>query len=106
MLRLMAGGKPIAYLYNLKFKGHIGFYLSGVDYSAAEKYRPGMIAHWLAIEHYLASDANTYDFLAGDNLYKERLCTNQREMLDLIFWRPRPLLQLENAIRNIKRRYL
>ena len=102
LFRLSAGEKPIAYLYNLKFKGHIGFYLSGIDYSTAEKYRPGMLAHWLAIEHYLSAGANTYDFLAGQNHYKERLCTNQREMLDLIFWRPRPLLRLENTIRNLK----
>lgn len=102
LLQLSAGEKPIAYLYNLKFKGHIGFYLSGIDYSTAEKYRPGMLAHWLAIEYYLSAGANTYDFLAGQNLYKERLCTNQQEMLDLIFWRPRPLLRLENAIRNLK----
>jgi len=102
LLRLSAGEKPIAYLYTLKFKGHIGFYLSGIDYSTAEKYRPGMLAHWLAIEHYLAAGANTYDFLAGQNLYKERLCTNQREMLDLVFWRPRPLLRLENTIRNLR----
>ena len=102
LFRLSAGDKPIAYLYNLKFKGHIGFYLSGIDYSTAERYRPGMLAHWLAIEHYLSAGANTYDFLAGQNLYKERLCTNQREMFDLIFWRPRPLLRLENTIRNLK----
>jgi hypothetical protein len=102
LLRLSAGEKPIAYLYNLKSKGHIGFYLSGIDYSIAEQFRPGMLAHWLAIEHYLSAGANTYDFLAGQNLYKERLCTHQQEMLDLIFWRPRPLLRLENAIRNFK----
>jgi hypothetical protein len=102
LLRLSVGDQPIAYLYNLKHKGHVGFYLSGIDYGLAEKYRPGMILHWLAIEHYMLEGAEVYDFLAGHSQYKDRLATDRNSMIDLIFWRPRLKLKIENMFRKGK----
>lgn len=102
LLKLSAGDQPIAYLYNLKHKGHVGFYLSGIDYRTAERFRPGMLVHWLAIERYLSEGAEVYDFLAGQNIYKERMSTDQYLMTDLIFWRSSPILMVENFIRRCK----
>ena len=102
LLRLESGGHAIAYLYNLKHSGHVSFYLSGVDYDLARSYRPGLLAHWLAIERYLAGGERVYDFLMGQNQYKERLSTDRAEMIDLVFWRPKFALDLEHTLRRVR----
>ena len=104
LLRLESGGAAIAYLYNLKFKGHISFYLSGIDYALARNMRPGMLAHWLAIERYLSNGESVYDFLMGHNQYKEHLSTDCAEMIDLVFWRPKLTLDLEDFLRRARQR--
>ena len=104
LLRLESGGVAIAYLYNLKFNGHISFYLSGIDYGLARDFHPGMLAHWLAIERYLSDGEDVYDFLMGQNQYKERLSTDRAEMIDLVFWRPKLTLDLEDFLRRVRQR--
>ena len=53
-LRLSAGDRVLAYLYCFVSDGHVHFYLSGIDYSTGRQFRPGMLAHWLAIGFPLA----------------------------------------------------
>lgn len=102
LLRLESGGHVIAYLYNLKSGGHVSFYMSGIDYALARNFQPGMLAHWLAIERYLSNGESVYDFLMGQNQYKERLSTNHAEMIDLVFWRPKLALDLEDLLRRVR----
>jgi len=102
LLRLESGGVAIAYLYNLKSGGHVSFYMSGIDYALARRFHPGMLAHWLAIERYLSNGEKVYDFLMGQNQYKERLSTDRAEMIDLVFWRPKPALDLEDFLRRVR----
>ena len=102
LLRLESGGHAIAYLYNLKSGGHVSFYMSGIDYALARKFHPGMLAHWLAIERYLSDGESVYDFLMGQNQYKERLSTDRAEMIDLVFWRPKLALDLEDFLRRVR----
>ena len=102
LLRLESGGQAIAYLYNLKANGHISFYLSGIDYARARAFHPGLLAHWLAIERYLSEGERIYDFLMGQNQYKERLSTDCAEMIDLVFWRPKFALDVEHMIRRFR----
>jgi CelD/BcsL family acetyltransferase involved in cellulose biosynthesis len=103
MLKLVAGEKPLAYLYNFVFKGQVLFYMSGVDYDGTEQYKPGMLAHWFAIEHNLVTGAKTYDFLAGTNRYKESLCTDRAVRVCIVLRRPTLLFRLENGLRQLKR---
>jgi CelD/BcsL family acetyltransferase involved in cellulose biosynthesis len=103
VLCLEAGSRAIAYLYNFRLDGHAYFYLSGIDYEHAEQYRPGMLAHWMAIERYVSMGDRIYDFLAGDNTYKARLCTDQAIQQDWIFWRPSVALRIEDLLRRLRR---
>ena len=102
LLRLESGGHALAYLYNLKSGGHVSFYMSGIDYALARRFHPGMLAHWLAIERYLSNGEKVYDFLMGQNQYKERLSTDRAEMIDLVFWRPKLALDLEDFLRRAR----
>jgi hypothetical protein len=104
MLRLSAGGKPLAYLYNFIFKGTSSFYMSGIDYNQTTSFRPGMLAHWYAIEKNLSLDLAKYDFLAGTNRYKESLSTTKNTRVSVIVRKPSFLFKVEDAIRKYKRR--
>ena len=46
----------------------------------------------------------TIDFLAGENAYKERLSTHRDALVDLVLWRNRALLKVEDALRRMRRR--
>ncbi len=101
--RLLAGDAVLAYLYNFVSDGHVHFYLSGIDYSVDPSVKPGMLAHWLAIEHNLADGREVYDFLAGDARYKRSLSTGRDRTLWLVLQRPRWRLQFEGFARRLKR---
>ncbi len=105
-LRLTAGDTVLAYLYNFVSGLHAHFYLSGIDYSVDPSVKPGMLAHWLAIEHNLATGMDVYDFLAGDARYKRSLSTGQDRTLWLVLQRPRWRLQFEGFARGLKRSLL
>lgn len=104
-LRLRAGSKVLAYLYNFVAGDRVHFYLSGIDYSDP-KAKPGMLAHWLAIESNLAAGRRVYDFLAGDARYKRNLSTHRSRTLWLVLQRPRWRLQLEAFGGRVKRTVL
>jgi hypothetical protein len=103
MLQLIAGDKPLAYLYNFIYKKQALFYMSGVDYQDTEQFKPGLLAHWLAIEHNLAAGVMTYDFLAGTNRYKESLSTDSANRLCIVLRRPTVNFKIENWLRQLKR---
>ena len=74
LLRIAAGGDAIGYLYNFRYRDRIAAYQSGFDYEAAGAHaKPGLTCHHLAIEHYAATGAVAYDFLAGGDRYKASL---------------------------------
>jgi len=104
-MRLTAGDRTLAYLYNLVHAGHVHFYLSGIDYAVDEGMRPGLLAHWLAVEHNLAAGHGLYDFLAGDARYKRSLSTHQDRMQWLVLQRPRWRLRLEDIGRHLRQQW-
>jgi hypothetical protein len=105
-LRLRAGHTVLAYLYNFVTGGNVHFYLSGINYQLEPNLRPGMLAHWMAIEASLESGKRSYDFLAGDARYKRSLSTAEDKVLWLVLQRPRLKLQIEASMRRAKRHWL
>lgn len=73
--KIQFGHVLLAYLYFLEVDGHLQFYLSAVDYShgRGNKYKPGLVAHYVMIEQSIMRNANVYDFLGGDARYKHSL---------------------------------
>jgi hypothetical protein len=106
MLRLSAGGKPLAYLYNFLYRGNSLFYMSGIDYLETEEFKPGLLAHWYAIEKNIAEGNHTYDFLAGTNRYKESLSSDVENRLCLVIRRPSLLFRLEDMMRSLRRKWV
>jgi CelD/BcsL family acetyltransferase involved in cellulose biosynthesis len=105
-LRLTAGGRELGYLYNHVYAGRVSSYQSGFAYpddAAGQHYRPGLVAHALAIEHNAARGLEVYDFLAGDSDFKRRLATGEEPLAWLVVQRPRLKLRLENVARRARR---
>ena len=105
-LRLRAGDTVLGYLYNFVKGAAVHFYLSGINHQLEPNLRPGMVAHWMAIEANLSSGKRTYDFLAGDARYKRSLSTDKDSLVWLVLQRPRLKLWIEARVRNVKRKWL
>jgi Acetyltransferase (GNAT) domain len=101
-LKCSAGGVTFAYLYNFVAGDRVHFYLSGVNYGVSHAIRPGMLAHWMAIEKNLSSGRSLYDFLAGDARYKRSLSTGEDRTVWLVLRRPRWRLEIESWARQLK----
>ena len=83
MLRLSAGDRRVGFLYNLVHRGVVYQYQSGFDLDASRGsgWRPGLVSHVRAIELNRDAGLARYDFLAGDQRYKQE-GTRQCRRLD------------------------
>jgi CelD/BcsL family acetyltransferase involved in cellulose biosynthesis len=91
LIHVTAGEQTVGYLYNLVHDGWVAAYQSGFDFSGdADRLRPGMICHLLAIEHYRNAGARRYDFLGGDARYKRSFANAEIELLWLEIRRTLP----------------
>jgi CelD/BcsL family acetyltransferase involved in cellulose biosynthesis len=104
ILRLNAGDTELGYLYNLVHRGRVIFYQSGFNYGLLDKHdRPGVVCHWLAIEHNLGAGHQLYDFAAGDYRYKQSLSTQHEAQGSHVFQRDGLLPRLDQRLRDWKR---
>jgi CelD/BcsL family acetyltransferase involved in cellulose biosynthesis len=82
VVRVTAGARVVGYLYNLIHDGWVASYQSGFDFAAdADRLRPGLICHALAIDHYRRAGLLVYDFLGGEARYKRSLANAERALL-------------------------
>jgi len=68
----------------MRHRGVVTFYQSGLRYEDDNRLKPGLIAHSLAIQHYLDGKASEYDFLAGERgrvQYKQSLGSCKRQLM-------------------------
>jgi len=62
------------YLYNFVHDGWVAAYQSGFDFGPdADRLRPGLVCHLMAIQHYAGAGMRRYDFLGGEARYKRSL---------------------------------
>jgi CelD/BcsL family acetyltransferase involved in cellulose biosynthesis len=91
LIHVTAGERTVGYLYNFVHDGWVAAYQSGFDFGPdADRLRPGMICHLLAIEHYRRAGARRYDFLGGDARYKRSFANAEIELLWLEIRRTLP----------------
>lgn len=91
LLRVWCGDTVIGILYNLVSHGHVAFYQSGFLYDDDPRFKPGLVTHHLAVEHYLAAGLLEYDFLPSapsEDRYKRSLATASRRLGTLTLARP------------------
>jgi CelD/BcsL family acetyltransferase involved in cellulose biosynthesis len=74
LIRVGAGERVVGYLYNFVHDGWVAAYQSGFDFGRdADRLRPGLICHLMAIQHYRRAGMRRYDFLGGEARYKRSL---------------------------------
>ena len=106
LLRIQAGAETLGVLYYFIHRARVCFYQSGFRYSADNRLKPGLLAHYLAIRHYLNdAAANEYDFLAGDSQYKRSLAADQRTLYWTWLRRPTLPTLLYYGLRSLKHTY-
>jgi CelD/BcsL family acetyltransferase involved in cellulose biosynthesis len=105
VLRVLCGDQLIGVLYNLAANGHVAFYQSGFKYDDDPRSRPGLVSHFLAIQHYFEAGMREYDFLPsgpGEGRYKSSLANASRRLGTLTLARPGWRREGVEALRRIK----
>jgi CelD/BcsL family acetyltransferase involved in cellulose biosynthesis len=78
--------KLLAFLVNIRFGGKVYHYNTCFD-EAASAISPGMLMHSEAIQEAFAQGMSEYDFLSGDEPYKDRWCSGRRDILHVALFR-------------------
>jgi len=104
LVRISAGGAPVAYLYNFLYRGTVYYYASGIAYEPDNKARPGLLSHAMCIAHHLARGDDCYDFMAGAARYKESLGTPGPAISTIIVERAGIRSMLAGAMRGFRER--
>ncbi len=102
IVKVSAGAHDFGYLLNF-VKGHrVMNYQSGFAYEAHDHYKPGLVAHALAIQEYLDNGKSSYNFLAGDSQYKSSLSNTSEDLYWLAVQKNSIFLRLERGARHMK----
>lgn len=105
VLKVSYGSDVIAYLYNFVVKERVYFYLSANVYTYNSKHsKPGLVAHTLAVEYYIARNIHLYDLMGGDSQYKRSIASNGQPISIVRFQRNNLRMFIERKARNIKQR--
>ncbi|GMQ88573.1 MAG: hypothetical protein BMS9Abin09_0001 [Gammaproteobacteria bacterium] len=98
LVRIRLGDIELGYLYNLIKDDCVYFYQSGFNYEAGKKLKPGLIAHYKAIEYNFEQGMSVYNFLASDDRYKRSLSTNKHRLLWVSLQKNKLRFRLENTL--------
>lgn len=108
VLRVRFGDEVVGFLYNLRYRGRVSFYQSGLAYHGDDnRLKPGLVAHALAVDHYLAAGEAEYDFLGGEPAsvrYKTSLATDRRVLAWVELPCPSYKMRALRALRHARRR--
>ena len=94
------GDETIAVLYNFIHEKRVMNYQTGLKFEDDNRLAPGFVAHFLAAEHYQRAGFETYDLLAGDADYKQRLGTVETTLTSLVLERPTWRNRLRSLIKR------
>lgn len=100
-VHVRVGNVELGYLYNLIKDDCVYFYQSGFNYEAGKKLKPGLIAHYKAIEYNYEQGMSAYNFLASDDRYKRSLSTNKHQLLWVSLQKNKLKFQLENTLDDL-----
>lgn len=102
LMQLRAGERVLAAFYNLCYRNTVSFYLGVTAAETDNRLKPGLLGHSLCIEDYLARGFSFYDFMGGQERYKESLGKQHSQLLQISLQRPRMNLALERALRALR----
>ncbi|GBL04228.1 protein involved in cellulose biosynthesis (CelD)-like protein [Glaciecola sp. KUL10] len=103
LIKIIAGARVVGFLYNFVEPHEIKFYLAATNFNNGDKnLKPGLIAHYLAINHYLKAGYDVYDFMAGESQYKRSLSSSISQVSLSSFKRANIASQTETYLRKLK----
>jgi len=101
-INLYSGNTLIGSLYNFLFNNQVYFYQSGFEYRSENIYKPGLITHYLAINHYASLGYQTYDLLVGELDYKKSISSHSYPMPSYRLRTNKLRFKLEDSLRYLK----
>lgn len=107
LARAAAGDEPIGLIYGFVDGRRVLFYQSGLRYESDNRYKPGLVTHFLAIQFCLSRGFDEYDFLAGEPeppRYKTSLANAHRLLAWAVFERDNRRMRLVTVLREMKHR--
>ena len=102
LVQISVAGEPIGYLYNLLDRGSVRYYFSGFRFEPDNRLKPGLVCHTLCIEHHRKRGMDIYDFMGGDQRYKQELGQPGPDIICLAVQRPNWMLAAERPLRRLK----
>ncbi len=102
LIRIFNEHEDIGYIYNFVFKNEVLFYQCGFNYHSDNKYRPGLVSHYLAINECLAKGFSKYNFLVGQTQYKQSLSTQSDMLKTAVVSRNNLKSKFESSLRALK----
>ncbi len=102
LMQISAAGEPIGYLYNFLDRGSVRYYFSGFRFEPDNRLKPGLVSHALCIEHHRKRGMDVYDFMGGDQRYKQELGQPGPDIICLAVQRPNWMLAAERPLRRLK----
>jgi CelD/BcsL family acetyltransferase involved in cellulose biosynthesis len=73
-----------------------------LEENVSNKLKPGLVAHFLAIEYYKKLGFEVYDFMGGDARYKASFSNKISGLIIAKFQRKTVLLGIENLLKMVK----
>jgi len=106
ILRVSAGRHELGYLFNFVYRDRVSNYQSGFQFGPDGRYKPGLVAHALAVKHYANADSylGKYSLLAGASQYKVSISTDYEELYWYIYRPASRLIKLNKVIAFIANR--
>ncbi|MBW8191612.1 GNAT family N-acetyltransferase [Neiella marina] len=102
LLALVIDKEPTCFLYNLLDENSVYFYLSAIPPERDNRIKLGLVAHTLAMARYAQQGFKCYDFLAGENRYKQSLSDTRYSMRLACYHRRSFTAKIEGLLRHIK----
>ncbi len=100
LFEVRAGDETIAVLYNFVHGKRVMNYQAGFRFEDDNRLTPGFVAHLLAARHYREAGFDTYDLLAGEADYKQRLGAIETTLTSLVIERPSWRNRLRRLLRG------
>ena len=101
ILHIFTAHSTIGYLYNFIYQNRILCYQCGFKYLPHNTFRPGLVAHSLAVQFNAKINYTAYDFLAGDTQYKRTLSTNSNKIIWANIQRKKTRFWVEKQLKRL-----
>ncbi len=105
MIRITNSLGDIAFLFNYIWRRKVYVLQMGFNYPEDKRYKPGYMAHTLAIVHNKAKGMLVYDFMHGDARYKKSLGSSSLNLYWVVLHRPKLKFIFERIMVGIVRRF-